>query len=316
MSKIIVDQIQKTGGTAFTMPSTDGSANSTLQTDGAGNLSFAAPASTPSSVPDDDYRMIGSLVSSSSRQNVYSTGQWTSSGPWTTYYHSWQDTNSRIQGVNMAMGDGYPDDGTTTQNFYVEDGMHNESRHWSFAHNSRMGFYNKDYFEYDNETSQYSGCVWRMIPFRNTTSSSITRSLGFYCSAYNNDYGGASIYSFTPSYSSGTTYANVTGGTWTDIDQETSSGTQTNFGTKSVTIPANTTIVLFVNSSTVYQTTYRMKNTNMVYNLHSFCPNTGDIVCDIRMLHSLKQSRIISAGYTSDNFYKIYNNCADLFGDR
>ena len=41
MSKIIVDEIQKTSGTALTWPSADGSADQFMQTDGSGTLSFA-----------------------------------------------------------------------------------------------------------------------------------------------------------------------------------------------------------------------------------------------------------------------------------
>ena len=44
MSKIIVDAIQKTSGTALTLPSADGSANQALVTNGSATLSFATPS--------------------------------------------------------------------------------------------------------------------------------------------------------------------------------------------------------------------------------------------------------------------------------
>jgi len=44
MSKIIVDQIQKTSGTALTWPAADGIADQVIKTDGSGALSFATPA--------------------------------------------------------------------------------------------------------------------------------------------------------------------------------------------------------------------------------------------------------------------------------
>ncbi|MAD26240.1 MAG: hypothetical protein CMO44_18940 [Verrucomicrobiales bacterium] len=44
MSKIVVDEIQKSGGVALTLPAADGSSGDTLQTDGSGNLSFGAGA--------------------------------------------------------------------------------------------------------------------------------------------------------------------------------------------------------------------------------------------------------------------------------
>jgi len=46
MSKIIVDAIQKTSGTALTWPSADGSANQVLSTNGSATLSFATAADT------------------------------------------------------------------------------------------------------------------------------------------------------------------------------------------------------------------------------------------------------------------------------
>jgi len=41
MSKIVVDQIQKNGGTTFTLPSTDGAANAPLVTNGSGTLAYS-----------------------------------------------------------------------------------------------------------------------------------------------------------------------------------------------------------------------------------------------------------------------------------
>ena len=41
MSKIVVDQIQKNGGTTFTLPSTDGDANAPLVTNGSGTLAYS-----------------------------------------------------------------------------------------------------------------------------------------------------------------------------------------------------------------------------------------------------------------------------------
>ena len=45
MSKIIVDQIQKTSGEALTWPAADGAANQVIETDGSGTLSFTTPSS-------------------------------------------------------------------------------------------------------------------------------------------------------------------------------------------------------------------------------------------------------------------------------
>ena len=64
MSKIVVDQIQKTGGTALTVPSADGSAGQFLKTDGSAALSFA----TVSTTNDSGLK---------SMQVITSTGSWT-----------------------------------------------------------------------------------------------------------------------------------------------------------------------------------------------------------------------------------------------
>ena len=48
MSKIVVDQIQKNGGTTFTLPSTDGSENAPLVTNGGGTLAYS-PLQLPAS---------------------------------------------------------------------------------------------------------------------------------------------------------------------------------------------------------------------------------------------------------------------------
>lgn len=49
MSKLVVDQIQKSGGPALTLPTTDGTAGQALVTNGSGTLSFAASA-TPATL--------------------------------------------------------------------------------------------------------------------------------------------------------------------------------------------------------------------------------------------------------------------------
>ena len=43
-SKIIVDQLEKSGGAAFTLPTSDGSVNQLMKTDGSGNLGFVSSA--------------------------------------------------------------------------------------------------------------------------------------------------------------------------------------------------------------------------------------------------------------------------------
>jgi len=309
MSKIVVDSIQKSGGVAMTFPIADGAAGDVMKTDGAGTMSFETIQDNI--VPADTDLIIGSVVSNSARQNVYSTGEWTSSGPWTTYYHSWQDANSIVQGWNMFMGDGYPNG--TSQSMHVNDGENAMTRTKEYSHGKRIGNQNKDYFYYDNSTGAYSGVTWRCIPVRNTTDSDITRTFNAYLSSYDASYGGCSIFYYTPTYSSGTNYANATGGGWTSIFSGGSNTPSASHG-GSVTIPAGQTILLFTNSIHQYSTTYRFKDSNMPYGLDTFF-GTG-VICDLRMLETLASARIADATQTSGLPWKIYPHCATIYGDR
>ena len=310
MSKLVVDAIQKSGGAILNIPSVDGTAGQFISSDGSGTLSFTTPPPN-TVVPDDSDTLIGSVVSNSSRQNVYSTGEWSSSGPWTTYYHSWQDANSIVQGWNMFMGDGHADG--TSQYMFVNDGENAMTRVKEFAWNKRLGNHYKDYFHYDNVTNQYSGVTWRCIPVRNTTNASITRSFNAYLSSYDANYGGCSVFYYVPTYSSGTNYANATGGAWTQVFSGGNNSDSTSRG-GDVTIPANTTILLFTNSIHRYNTTYRFKDSNMPYGLDTFF-GTG-LQCDMRMLEALSSVRDASAAQTNGQPWRIYPLCAANYGDR
>lgn len=307
MSKLVVDAIQKSGGAVLTIPSVDGTAGQFLSSDGAGTLSFASPPIN-TVVPDDSDTLIGSVISNSARQNVYSTGEWSSSGPWTTYYHSWQDANSIVQGWNMFMGDGYPNG--TSQQMYVNDGENAMTRVKEFAWRNRLGNNYKDYFYYDNDTGNYSGVTWRCIPVRNTTDAPITRTFVAMLSSVDSAYGGCSIYYYTPDTS---VYSTASSGTWTSVFSG-GSNTPSTSRTGSVTIPANTTILLMTNSTHQYNTTYRFKDSNMPYNLQNFF-GTG-IQCDMRMLEALSSVRDVSAAQTDGQPWRLYPLCAANYGDR
>lgn len=275
------------------------------------NSGLAAPGQAQGQVtlvPDDSVNIIGSVISNSARNNVYSTGEWSSTGPWTTYYHSWQDANSITQGFNMFMGDGHPDG--TSQFMYVNDGENAMTRNREYAHGYRLGNMYKDYFYYDNITSNYGGVSWRCTPVRNTTGAQITRTLNTYLSAVDSTYGGSAIAVYTPNSN---TYATTTGGAWTT---PWSGGSGTNAATYngSITIPANTTVLVFTTSCHRYNTTYRFKDSNMLYNLATFFD--GDLLCDLRMLETVATARLEGATYTNAVPHKLYTVCAALQGDR
>jgi hypothetical protein len=256
--------------------------------------------------------IIGSVTTNSARQNVYSTGEWSSSSAWTTYYNNWQDTNSRIQGWNMLLGDGYPNG--TSQSFNVNDHDSAMNRQKEYAHQNRLGHYYRDFFYYDNASTgnDYAGITLRCLPIRNTTNSPVTQTFWSNLSCGVNAYGGASLTLFTPNAQ---TYAGATGGEWSNL---TTHAANTNHWqpSGSVVVPANTTVLLVATSAHRYYTTYRFKDTNFFSNLHTSFAESNGLVCDLVMLEALATARIDGDTHTTANPHKLYNACAQVYGDR
>ena len=307
MSKIVVDQVQKSGGVALTLPTADGTAGQYMQTNGSGALSFSTPTSTPP-VPADNANMYGSVFTASGRGNIYSTGQWTSSGPNSTYQNATAAGSNATythQSFNMFLGDGYP--GGTSEIMYSGDFRGLDYRTILYSGNDRLGHNYRELFYYQNNTS-YGGVSWHVMPVRNTTGASITRTLNFMYSAYDT-YNGAALGYYTPNAA---TYAATTGGTWTQPFTYTSNTISSS--SSSIVIPANTTVLVMLVTSHNYQTTYYFKESNMFYGLSAFF-GTG-LVCDLRMLNALALLRTPSATNTTSYPNQIYTGCATLYGDR
>ena len=74
-SKIIVDQLEKTGGalTALTLPVANATANQHLKNDGAGALSWVTPAGTPLFA---SYAIISDSKSSGTDGGTFTSGSW------------------------------------------------------------------------------------------------------------------------------------------------------------------------------------------------------------------------------------------------
>ena len=260
-------------------------------------------------VPADSEDIIGSVVTTSARQNVYSTGQWDSSGSWTTYHQSWDNADSRTQGWNMFMGDGRPN--STTDNMYSNDGYTSCMRMREYAHGDRVGWNYRDFHYEQNQSGNYAGVTWRCIPVRNTTDASITKTFYTMLSSVQSTYAGASIHAFTPS--GGTKYSKVTGGEWVNVWRGGSNGFVERNG--DVVVPPNSTVLVMVNSSHKYLTSYQFKDCNMLINMDDFF--TGGLVCDLRMLEALATVRAGQDGqYNSADPSKIYPLCATYYGDR
>lgn len=307
MSKLIVDQIQKSGGVALTLPSSDGASGTNLVTNGSGVLSFAAPISA-SVIAADTALSYGSVFTSSGRANIYSTGAWSSSGPNSTYQNATAaGTNATYTHMswNMFMGDGIPQG--TSQIMYANDYRGLENRTTQYANNNRVGNNYRELFYYQNSTS-YGGVSWRVMPIRNTTSASITTTVSFMYSSYDT-YNGAACGVYVPNSA---TYAATTGGTWTQSFTDTSNTITSS--SISVTVPANTTVLVMLVTSHNYQTTYYFKESSMFFNLSTTFA-TG-LVCDQRILAALATVRNPSATTSVSTPHEIYTGAATMYGNR
>ena len=260
------------------------------------------------SVPIDSENIIGSVVTNSARQNVYDSGQWNASGPYSNYFHNWQDAPSKISGWNMFMGDGVPNG--TDHNMYANDGEDSMVRKKEYAHGDRIGNLRKDYEYPDNDTS-YPGVTWRAVPVRNSSDLTITRTMYTYLSSTDSTYSGSSIMYYKPDTAK---YSSVVSGNWFSAF---SGGSDTISVSRSgsISIPAHTTVIVMVNSSHWQNTTQRFKDSNLIVNLDEFF--TGGLVCDLRMLEALATVRSGQAAYNQGSDpATIYPLCATYFGDR
>lgn len=308
MSKIVVDQIQKSGAPAFTLPLTDGTSGQFMSTNGAGQLAFSSPV-VPPAVPDDTSLVVGMIRSSSAQGNTYSSPAWTSDGPNGVLNQSQIGTSAtdRAMAWNMLLGDGYPNG--TSQNMFTNNREGNYQRELTFANGNRIGHIRAVNYYDNNTTNNYTGLTWSCIPIRNTTGASITRTMNMYYSADYSSYGGAATALFTPNSA---TYSGTTGGTWTGLFSSTTDTTTTT--SFSVVVPANTTVLLFTGTSHQYQTTYQFFDYHMFWNINAFF--AGDLVCDLRMLNALMYAR--SPGNTNSDIspQQIYTAAATLYGNR
>jgi len=321
MSKLIVDTIQRPGGAQLAFPTVDGTAGQFVRTDANGNLSFGAgytfPVTGTNSVALENKGMFGSISSHTYRANTYSTGEWTSTGPSGgnyTNYLAHSDPNL-IQFVNMCLGDGKGGASSTTDYFLGDDDRGSGARALMFSNGNRLG-YKRDMLMYDNSTS-YGGHSFRMMPLRNPTASPISITLSAYVTDYySSGYEGTRLFVIVPNTS---VYSTVTSITTTSLG--TSSTSTDMNGTNlsaAYTVPANTTVIVCLASTTAYQTTYRFKDTNYFYNLNAI--NTAGVICDMRMLTSLYTTRFnlpTSGNCIGTNLLApLWTNTATNYGDR
>jgi hypothetical protein len=309
MGKLIVDQIQKPGGTTFTLPST--ATNGVVMSDSSGNLTVGAAKLAPL----ESVNTIGMIVTSSSQANTYSGSSWTSDGPGGQTYQARYvgnisgDANSTFQAWNMLMGDGQPDG--TSQRLFAYNRNGDILRQPYYANNKRLGHMRNVQYYDSNTTDDYTGLTLSVLPLRNTGSASVTKTVLFYHSSDYSSYGGAALALYTPT--PGVAYSAVGGGTWTQPYTYTSSTTLV-AATASVVIPGNTTVLLMLATSHQYQTTHQFRDSHYYYNLDTVIDNTT--ICDLRMLETLRTNRNASNGTNTISMPSYYTQCATQFGDR
>ena len=336
MTKIVTDQIQRREGPELTLPIKDGTAGSPLLTDGKGNLYFqgqttgtstAAVVTTladkdiPGLVAPEGKGMIGRIISQDSWNNhTYndSQGSPSSGGNWTTYYnYNPYSDNSAIQFLSMLTGDGMGDSGTSEW-ILGNRGQNSTARTLQFSNGNRLG--HEFNLSYPRNTTSTSGYTFACMPIRNTSSAAINVSLYSQSSNYwSQGYEGRCLFYFQPnSGSQGKKYSEVTGiqGVLVNQDGYSSNGAQyTQSGT--ITVPANTTILVCQTCTHWYYTTYQYTDLNYFYNLSTTFSNPN-IICDMRMLSALAKSRfrMAYAGGHAAIGQKIWNVCGTDFGDR
>tara|TARA_B100001057_G_scaffold388853_1_gene396440 strand:+ start:4000 stop:5100 length:1101 start_codon:yes stop_codon:yes gene_type:complete len=321
------------------LPAADGTANKPVTTDGSGQLQFGAfPLPTSSGtngqvlqsngtsatwsdssaglpIDTNSNHMIGTVHSDTFRGQHYNAHNWTTSGPNSTWYATQALSSSYVAATwNMFLGDGKPS-ASGNDYTYVHNSDRNDVRVMEYANNKRVGHYYQDWRNQHNQTS-YSGNVFRVLPIRNKSSSAISTNVYGVVSTYSqNNYSGGCIGVYTPTYSSGTNYANVNGGAWSTLASYDSTNSTYQFGAQSISIPAGTTVLVMLVSSVEYKTTYQFISTNMFYSLDSTFTN-ADIHCDIRMLYALQCARSVNNNSSTASPADLYTACAALFGDQ
>lgn len=304
---------------AFNIPAADGTVGQFMKTDGNKNLGWASMSNpniaTQTAIPVQEGKgIIGSIVTHSDRQNIYSTGEWSSGAAWTTFVNNqiYQD-NSAIQFWNMVLGDGQANRTDTTTEFMPGgDAEHQFARTLQFASGKRLG-YARDFFHYDNATGT-PGASWRVMPVRNTTASPITVTFSGKASDYwSNGYEGSCLAVFEPNTNKYSTVTSVTG----TLLAQTSNSAQGNSLTGTYIIPAGKTVLVCLASTDCYMTTYRFRDTNHFYALDSAFP--AGVICDMRMLYNLHNSRFTDLKYDGSftpQISAIWKQCAVNYGDR
>lgn len=175
-------------------------------------------------------------------------------------------------------------------------------------------------FVYANSNS-YNPVSILMIPIRNNSNLSKTITIyGMHSSYWSSGYDGSSLWQYAPGQTG--TYSGVTSGTWTNLGQRTGGNSHGYTWSSNMTIPAQTTYVAMQVATSYYWTgsgiAYYMHDQNLFYNLSTTFSDPY-IQVDSRMINTMVFADWHRYGLTSTNsyqFFKVYNACADMYGNR
>ena len=124
----------------------------------------------------------------------------------------------------------------------------------------RILFINSSRFKSTRTDSRTSG--ESLLSSLSTTDSSITRQIATYLSTTNSSHGGGHVFVYTPS--GDTKYSAVTSGAWV-LGWQGGNNSQSVQRLANITVPANSTVLVFVGSSHHYVTSYRFKDLSLIH---------------------------------------------------
>lgn len=208
----------------------------------------------------------------------------------------------------------------TTYNFGDTLRNYPLSRQQMSAGGNRVGS-QQDLIVYSSSTS-YNPVSILMMPIRNNAGSSRTITIyGMHSSYWSSGYDGSSLWVYHPGQNG--TYSGVTSGTWTNLGQRTGNSNYGLTWSANISIPANTTVVVMQVATSHYwagggSNNYLMFDQNLFYRLSDTFSDSY-VQVDSRMINTMRFADWYRFGLTSNNsyqFFKVYNACATMYGNR
>jgi len=262
-------------------------------------------------------KSISAIYSLNSRYNDAYYG-WSTNGPWTTFYtYGAAGQGDAEQGSWLGLG--FNPNSSYGANLSNSE---NRVRQQILTNGNNIGPQGPyDMFYFSTAQYSYAPISIMMMPIRNnhpTTAKTITIA-GAYSTYWSSGYDGSSSWLYTPGQNG--TY-NITSGTWTR--QSTTSGTSSSASTYTwtVTIPAQTTVVVMSMATLLYYSASSSSigyfEMNKLYNLATTFTDPF-IQVDSRMINTMRFADWQRYGLTATNayqFFKVYNACADMYGNR